>query len=1265
MRRWLQLTACMIAGLAATVAAAEGNLWSVPTVAAAPEARALLRPDAWPEASALTGFQGLASGELSRLQPVVWLGRDAARLYVGWCVPRVPGAPLAVPARKRDGSLWEDDSIEIFLDPGDSHREYYQFILNAAGAIFDGHVRDAAWNADCKVDTVSDDSAWSGILSLPFASLGTPPPADGAVWGFNVGFDRSPAQRPDAGWGSEEPNLTWSPLEATFHEPEGFGQVRFGSAVRLTSLGAPWWRRCSPKGGLARGTASVRLQREGGATSELGLHDGTPPAPLSPGRYQLALEARDGASTLARWNGRFTALAQLEPRLTTSAVAQTLDVDARYQDPQPPAHAGVAVSLRDARGKVVRAGRLELAGNRARAVLKWRYAELPAGAYVARLQDAGQPEILTEVSWTRPERPAWLGSKAGLGSDDVPLRPWTPLQVRSTRPLRLACWGREYAFGPSGLPAAVRSAGQELLAAPAAWDARVAGKAVAWQAEPLEVTHRSAGAVSFVARQTAPGLRLTTFGRLEFDGFLKLRVRLESTGAPVALSRLDLRVPFRRDIARLMHYFPKPSVWTGFNAAKINARAVPAAGWRSPFTYHVWVGDQARGLQWLTETDELWRPADPERAIELLPQGDRATLSLHVIGRPTRIAGRREYVFAFDASPVKPYPADWRHWHYAQVAWWGMETARHPALRKDCRVTWPALGNVRPDAGTLELTIVPQFDSTAKGELNRGLFYLVWPEDTKPEPDQGAWFYWNQDDHGMRVVFREGGKYTRVYGAPFAWKPGEAHTVAFTWGPEQAIYVDGQRLAAQPARGLCDAPVDLARAVLQIGDVNSDFTVRQIRISNAPRAVEALDRGGDPMQPDNATLLLDRLDTLRDRRSQPLRSAPGTFGDLDYGAVVTPGGIDISGPRESSTWLDYLKQVGVMTIGMHEHWADLQGFPRTSHTAELRSLVDGIHQRGQKLLLYGSWQLADIAPEYPDFHRECEVLAPDRFLYTRVPKQVDYPVCARSAWTDFMADGIDQLLRDYPIDGIYSDGLSYPGECSNGLHGCGYTGEDGQRHVTLNLFAVRDAMKRFRRLLDTQGRPMLFIAHTSGQITLPTLAFADAYLDAEHLTGQPRPFRLPLDAFQAEFMGHNFGIPAYFLVYDWNQGMTTPEGLALSLLHDVEVPWSWEQMAPVWQVWDRFGVDQAEFLPYWDPAAWFVSAPAGVKVSAYRKPDGDMLVVASNLGEQAVEGEIRLKARIQSAEDALTAEPLAVADGAVHGRFEPWQVKLIRVRTGG
>jgi hypothetical protein len=103
-------------------------------------------------------------------------------------------------------------------------------------------------------------------------------------------------------------------------------------------------------------------------------------------------------------------------------------------------------------------------------------------------------------------------------------------------------------------------------------------------------------------------------------------------------------------------------------------------------------------------------------------------------------------------------------------------------------------------------------------------------------------------------------------------------------------------------------------------------------------------------------------------------------------------------------------------------------------------------------------------------------------------------------------------------------------------------------------------------------------------------------------------------------------------------------------------------MAPIWNLWSSFGVAQARFLPYWESQEWLAAAPEGVKVSAYLRPDGDALIIASNLSEKPSQGELRLKRTILSASDALSPRPVAVRDGAIADEFPVWTARLYRAR---
>jgi hypothetical protein len=147
-------------------------------------------------------------------------------------------------------------------------------------------------------------------------------------------------------------------------------------------------------------------------------------------------------------------------------------------------------------------------------------------------------------------------------------------------------------------------------------------------------------------------------------------------------------------------------------------------------------------------------------------------------------------------------------------------------------------------------------------------------------------------------------------------------------------------------------------------------------------------------------------------------------------------------------------------------------------------------------------------------------------------------------------------------------------------------------------------------------------------MTIPTLAFATSYWDGEQLQGLKRSASaldvLPLDAFCAEFMGHNWGVPAELLWYG-NGPFRRGEAMSMGLLHDVPVrPGSMhdvEVAGRLWKTFDAFGRHEAAWLPYWSNARCVEAQPAGVKVSLYNRPGKGLIAVIVNTGGHSCQAE--------------------------------------------
>ncbi len=385
--------------------------------------------------------------------------------------------------------------------------------------------------------------------------------------------------------------------------------------------------------------------------------------------------------------------------------------------------------------------------------------------------------------------------------------------------------------------------------------------------------------------------------------------------------------------------------------------------------------------------------------------------------------------------------------------------------------------------------------------------------------------------------------------------------------------------------------------------------------------------------------------------------------------------------RNPLATLDRGAQLGAKTVVFHEDWAPIQNYPMTFPEAEFKRIVSNCHRRGMKVLVYYGYEFSPLAPEWAALHDEILVKNAKGNItpgWYRPPEQRDFIVCYNSIWRDRLVNGIKQARDRYGYDGVYLDSGMAPWGCCNERHGCGYRAADGTLRPTYPIFAVRQFMQRLYGMFHPRGG---FVnPHQSTCCVTPLLGFAHSYWDGEQfaggeLSGDPLK-ALPLDAFRAEFMGQNYGVPSEFLAYERPPQWTFDHALAVSMLHNVRVrpcgiP-ALEKMAPIWNVMTRFGVSKAEWHPYWETKPLATAQPESVKVSLYARPGakgkgGRALLVVSNLSaDQPSTAQVtvdfnRIGVTAKTATDALTREALSCAGGKLVVPLQPMRMRLVWV----
>jgi len=206
----------------------------IPQVSQPPVIDGLLNDACWKQA-ATTGEFKTIKGEKSRLKTSARLGCDAGYLYVAVECKEPQMDSITALCRTRDGNVFEDDCIEIFLDPDRSDRKYYQVVFNTLGTLSDaawerGAGKDESWNPSVRVEVVKEQNGWTAEAAIPLADLGFKGIPHGAKWGVNICRDRLR----DGRW-----ELTaWSPTLVSWHELQDFAVAVFPSNDIRVGLGS-------------------------------------------------------------------------------------------------------------------------------------------------------------------------------------------------------------------------------------------------------------------------------------------------------------------------------------------------------------------------------------------------------------------------------------------------------------------------------------------------------------------------------------------------------------------------------------------------------------------------------------------------------------------------------------------------------------------------------------------------------------------------------------------------------------------------------------------------------------------------------------------------------------------------------------------------------------------------------------------------------------------------------------------------------------------
>lgn len=271
-------------------------------------------------------------------------------------------------------------------------------------------------------------------------------------------------------------------------------------------------------------------------------------------------------------------------------------------------------------------------------------------------------------------------------------------------------------------------------------------------------------------------------------------------------------------------------------------------------------------------------------------------------------------------------------------------------------------------------------------------------------------------------------------------------------------------------------------------------------------------------------------------------------------------------------------------------------------TAQMRAFIDSAHARKMRAKIYYTVrELTNHAPEMfalrslgdevlsrgpgGGFSWLQEHLGDDYIAAWHVPENKDAAVVNSgvSRWHNFYIEGLDWLVKNQRIDGLYLDDVAFD----------------------------RITMKRVRKVLDRGNADALLDLHSANQYN-PRDGFASsANLYLEHFPfinrlwfGEYFDYDSRPDYWLVEVSGIPFGLMGEML----EKGGHPWRGMTMGMT--ARLPWAGDP-TPLWKVWDDFGIQESRMHGWWSGADPVTTGDSSVLATTWVKPGAAMVSIGS------------------------------------------------------
>ena len=158
------------------------------------------------------------NGDSVKEKTETYLLYDKKNIYIGFRCYDSQMSKVRAKVTKRDGHVWNDDSVELFIGPSGPRgdwADYYHLGVSITGAKYDAQKENQGWNREWQAKTKRFADRWETEIILPFKMFDLNKFNQGD-WTFNVCREN----------GKIREYSCWSPTFGSFHKTDNFGILK-------------------------------------------------------------------------------------------------------------------------------------------------------------------------------------------------------------------------------------------------------------------------------------------------------------------------------------------------------------------------------------------------------------------------------------------------------------------------------------------------------------------------------------------------------------------------------------------------------------------------------------------------------------------------------------------------------------------------------------------------------------------------------------------------------------------------------------------------------------------------------------------------------------------------------------------------------------------------------------------------------------------------------------------------------------------------------